>query len=311
MFKQYRPLLAASLALSLLAVGGCTLQPGSFLALDKAATTAAQAKSSLKVTIERPAELSTQAVSNLAIELRLELPYAQDPAHRLQSVSVQDGQEAVFTNLPPESGYLTAIFTDVETNQAVGTQKQNIQLRPGYETHATFTFVLGGSAAVDVGVKIGTNRKDYRQWLQSDGYDNDFQQSYPYYWDKEYWLQTETGTVSVRFDQVMDEASDRWFLARRIGNEAPVSLGVPSDRWQDWWYGIPGHAVRVESLESYSTSFGTYQKVRHYRWTNLFTVDGSERSLTIDRWYSPAEGLVKETIHDGSGYVSDMALSGV
>lgn len=311
MFKQYRPLLAASLALSLLAVGGCTLQPGSFLALDKAATTAAQQTSSLKVQIERPAALKTQAIANLAIELRLELPYASNPAHRLQTVTVQEGQAAVFSNLPPESGYLTAIFTDIDTNQVVGTQKQNIQLRPGFETHATFTFVQGGSAAFDVGVTLGPNVKDYRQWLQNDGHDEAFRMSYSYYGGKEYFLQTEAGTMSVRFQSQWDQEKQRNFIFRQIGNETPVSLGIPEERWQDWWFGVPGHAQRVESLPSYSTSFGTYESVRHFRWTNLFTVDGTEKSLTIDRWYSPAQGLVKETIFDGTNVISDMALSGV
>lgn len=305
MFNQNRPLLAASLALSLLAMGGCTVQPGSFLSLDKAVSPAAQAKSSLKVKIERP--MSTQAIANLAIELRLELPYAQDPAHRLQTLSVQEGQEAVFSNLPPESGYLTAVFTDVETNTVVGTQKQNIMLRPGFETHATFTFVQGGSAAVDVGVKIGTQTKDFRTLTENDGYDDTFRYSWSGYWGKEYYLQTEGGTVSVRFYGQWDDTLQRNMLVRQVGDQTPESLGIEDNRWQEWWYRMPAHAVYVESLPA----LGSFEKVRHYRWTNTYLVDGVETTMTVDRWYSPTEGLIKETIQDGNGIVSDMALSGV
>lgn len=304
MFNQYRPFLAASLALSLLAVGGCTLQPGSFLSLDKAVSPAAQAKASLKVKVERPAAMSTQAIANLAIELRLELPYAADPAHRLQTISLQEGQEAVFSNLPPESGYLTAIFTDIDTNAVVGTQKQNIQLRAGFETHATITFVQGGSAAVDVGIGIGTDFRDYRMLSESDGYDNDYRQGYygaP--WGKEYWLQTPQGTLSVFFSGGWDSEATKSYVTRQIGKDAPERLDVD----QDWWYRVPAHATLVESLPT----FLVFEKVRHYRWTNTFTVDGTERTLTIDRWYSPVQGLVKETIEDGSGVISNVTLSGV
>jgi len=301
MFKQNRIILAGALALSMLVMGGCTLQPGSLLSLDKVTGTTAQAKSSLKVTISRPG-LTTQSIANLAIELRLELPYASDPAKRYQTLSVQDGESATFSDLPPESGTLTAVLTDVETNAVVDTQKQNITLRPGFETRANFVFIQGGSAAVDVGVTVDTNRKDYRNLDLKDGYDDAFRMTNPNYWDKRFELRTDAGTASVRFATVWHQDTNRNTITRMIGDEAwpGTDLGIDFNAW----YFIPEHAEHIETL----STFENFERVRHFRWMNTFTIDGQDRDRTIDRWYDP-DGLVKEVVSDGGMAISTMVRS--
>ncbi|HEY9854881.1 MAG TPA: hypothetical protein V6D05_04025 [Stenomitos sp.] len=298
MFKQNRIILAGALALSMLVMGGCTLQPGSLLSLDKVTGTTAQAKSSLKVTVSRQG-LQTQSIANLAIELRLELPYATDPAKRYQTLSVQDGESATFSDLPPENGTLTAVLTDVETNEVVDTQKQNIALRPGFETRAAFVFIQGGSAAVDVGVKVDTLRKDYRNLDLKDGYDDVFRMTWPNYWDKTFELQTDAGTQSVRFASVHHDDTNRNTITRMIGDQQwpGTDLGLDFETW----YFIPEHAQYIETLQT----FENFEKVRHFRWSNLFTIDGQDHEQTIDRWYDP-NGLVKEVVSEGGMTLSTM-----
>lgn len=301
MFKQNRILLAGALALSMLVMGGCTMQPGSLLNLDKVTGASAQAKSTLKVTISQG--LKTQAIAGAAIELRLELPYAQDPEKRYQTVSVQNGETATFADLPPENGSLTAVLTNIETNEIIDRQTQNVSLKPGFETRVNFVFVQGGSAAVDVGVRVETSRFDYRYKEFNDGLDSDYRQSWPSYWDKQFELTTETGTYSVRFGDVWNDQTKRRIITRQIGMEPWENLGIDYDNW----FYIPDHAVLLGS----DVPLGDFPKVRHFQWRNLFTVDGVESERTIDRWYSPTEGLLKETVQAGETIVTTLARSGV
>lgn len=272
MFRPNRLLAALVLALS---VTGCAGLPGAGLT-NAPAVTAEDA--SVKVTIG--SGYSTQAFENIALTLRLELPYAMDPSKRVQVLNVQNGVPTEFKNLPTGYGTLTAIATNTTTKVVIDKQSQPVQLRPGYQAQAYFNLVVGGSSAMDLNVYFDSAHLDWGMVKENDGLDDAFRD-----------LRVPNGPFNFVWKKdgkalpVVYQTADNGGLRRRIGDGPEEWMGY----WE--WFRIPAHAVRVDS-----SPMGPYSKVRHYQWQNVYMIDGGQTELIIDRWISPYEGLIKETV---------------
>lgn len=271
MLRPNRLLAALVLALS---VTGCAGLPGTSLTSAPAATAE---DASVKVTIG--AGYSTQAFENIALTLRLELPYAPDPAKRVQVISVQNGVPMEFKNLPTGYGTLTAIATNTTTKVVVDKQSQPVQLRPGYQAQAYFNLVIGGSSALDMNVYFNTATRRINEDKELDGLDDAFRDAYVPYGVFDFVWKNASNSVPVVFTVEHDGTR------RKIGDGYDHYIGYRP------WLEIPMHAVRVDS-----DPLGYRSQVRHYRWDNIYMLDGKEQPLIVDRWISPKEGLLKEEI---------------
>lgn len=277
MFRHYRVLAATVLALSLTGCAGLSL-PG----LSSASSATSEESASVTVTIG--AGYQTQATSsNIALTLRLELPWAQDPSKRVQVLTVQPGVPIEFKNLPTGYGTLTAIATDTGTREIVDKQSQPVQLRPGYQAQAAFHLVIGGSSALDLGVSAWPERLHMRQERLEDGLDDAFQHYMVPYGPIAFTWYTATQSVPVTFSVGGFNS-----LMRRIGDGPEDPLGNAED-----WITVPKHAVRMDNAP-----LGRFDAVRHFRWDNLYRVGDGERAYVIDRWISPDVGLLKETVSE-------------
>lgn len=271
MIRPIRLLAALAFALS---VTGCAGLPSALVANAPAAATD---DASLKVTIG--AGYRTQAFPDIALTLRLELPWAQDPSKRVQVISVQDGVPAEFKNLPRGFGTLTAIATNITTKQVVDKQSQPIELRPGIQAQANFTLVIGGSSAADIYLNFYTENRYIGNDMENDGLDGDFRNAPD--------LNGSVNFVWTRGTQSMP------VVYTFMNGDARRQIGDGPDEYAGWkpWMHVPKHAVRVDS-----NPYGEFQTVRHYRWDNVYMLDGQEQMLVIDRWVSPYNGLLKEQV---------------
>ncbi|MBO9541757.1 hypothetical protein J7643_14300 [bacterium] len=283
--KNRSPFVAV-LALSLATVSGCAALPGNLLAARPEAATTAQALSSLKLLVDSGA-YRAQAVdlSAIAIHVRLEFPYQSDASPR--TLDVQSGVPAVFGDLAPGHALLTVSAQNVVTNQLIDTQSRWVDLLPGVQAAAQFALTVGGSTAADVGVTFGANTRDYRTFDQPDGLDPDFRaalgngQFMPGRRVLPFQLETPEGTSYLTF------TTDADHLERQIAHQPSVSY--PSNAW----YQLPGHAVRVDSEPLLGQT-----KVRHFRWSNEYEANDERRLYTFDRWVTPLEGTIKETVSE-------------
>lgn len=270
MFRSNRVLAALVLALSL---PGCASLPGSLASTAPAAADEA----SVKVTIGTG--YHAQAFPDIALTLRLELPWAPDPSKRVQVVSVTDGVPFEFKNLPTGYGTLTAIATNTTTKAVVDKQSRPIQLKPGYQAQAYFNLVVGGSSALDLNVDFHQAARYLWDVPENDGLDDAFRMA-----------NLQTGTFNFVWSKGGQSAPvvytyEYGNLRRRIADGPEEYVGYSN------WLQVPTHAVRVDS-----DPLGTYQAVRHYRWENVFNLGGTDQTLVIDRWLTPTEGLLKEEV---------------
>lgn len=296
MLMQNRSLVVAALALSLGTMTGCAALPGGLLAGKPGASATAQTASSLKVLVDSSA-YKTQGVdlSAIAIHARLEFPYQPDAVAK--SLDLQSGVPAVFGDLAPGHARLTVSAQNVETNEVVDTQSQWIDLLPGIQATARFALTIGGSTAADVGLTFGANTKDYRTFDQNDGYDPDFRAAAGNNQSGDrrvmpFQLVTPEGTTFVTFTQEWDH------LHRQIGNLPSVSYPRNS------WYLLPAHAERIDSEPLMG-----YTKVRHFRWSNEHVVGGEPHFYTFDRWVTPFDGTIKETVTENGTVISTLSRS--
>lgn len=294
MLMQNRSLVVAALALSLATMTGCAALPGSLLA-GKPEAAAPQTASSLQVLVDSSA-FKTQAVdlSAIAIHARLEFPYQPDAVPK--TLDVQNGVPAVFRDLAPGHAMLTVSAVNVVTNQVVDTQSRWVDLLPGVQATVQFALTIGGSTAADVGFTFGSDTRDYRTFDQPDGFDPDFRAAagngqpmggrriLPFQ------LVTADGTTGMTF------TLDWEHLERQIGNTPSVSYPPNS------WYLLPSHAVRVDSEPLMGR-----EKVRHFRWSNEHVVAGATHSYTFDRWVTPFDGTIKETVTENGNVISTLS----
>ncbi|HEY9900257.1 MAG TPA: hypothetical protein V6D00_13875 [Pantanalinema sp.] len=292
---QNRSLVVATLALSLATLSGCAALPGSLFAGRPEAGATARETSSLKVLVDSGA-YQTQGVdlSAIAIHVSLEFPYQSDSAPL--TLDVQSGVPAVFKDLAPGHARITVSALNVVTNQVVDTQSRWIDLLPGVQAAAQFALTVGGSTAADVGFTFGPDTRDYRTFDQNDGLDPEFRagagngQPSGERRVMPFLLVTPEGTTPLVF------TADRDHLERQIGNQPSVSYPSSS------WYQLPAHAERIDS-----EPFMGHDKVRHFRWSNTLEIAGQSHFYTFDRWVTPFDGTIKETLTENGAVISTLS----
>lgn len=260
---------------------------------DSSATTPQATTSTLRAEIALPRHVQSLE----GVEVLLEVKYT---GWELRERVVEPRRMAldaptVITGLVPGDVMVTVTVRDTATQAVHDRRQASVTLLPGKEVPVAFTLLYGGSTALDLGLSFGGLQVDYRKLRQEDGFDQDFANYNPLDQHLLYWFERDgqraAVTISINYSSVH----------RRIG--AGQAAYYPMNTWTS----IPMHATYVDSQP-----LGAYSKVRHYRWTNEYRLsDDTWTLVTVDRWYSAADGLLKEVISGGDGVISTLIREGV
>lgn len=285
-----KPRTAIALPLLLVAsLVGCTGLPTLMGRKDPPAT-ASVAQGDLVITTQVADALATQALGDYLVTLKVDFPVSQ----RASIVrTVAPGTTTEFTGLLPERVHVTASATAADSTLVLASTEFDVELLPGKKTPSDFTLFIGGSSALDTAIDFRIKSKDFRSITASDNFSSDFAQMWQHAdaTPSAMALFKDEATSSVTFSFTSGGVN------RQFGSLPSVSLP-----W-DWWFGVPDHAVYVDSRP-----LGTHSKVRHFRWDNVFRLKGTDRTLTVDRWEGAPEGLIKETLTEAGQTISLLEL---
>lgn len=298
MFMHKPCYLVGFLALSL---AGCTLVPGPVSQPgSEPAVAGQQEKGSLKVVL---GDYRAQAFEDIKVELKVERLkyYYADELELVATQSAAVGSAAVFPDLAVGRARVTATAIGADL-KPVDSESQWLNILPGKQAEAAFKLFIGGTSATDLSLSFGADLRDYRSLDQADGFNFDFRSSYqpnsgtviPMT------LTTDGATTSVTFRFEYPSGGGGLGVTRQVGLNKRQFFKL------DYWYSLPAHAVYMDSQP-----LGMFDKVRHYRWENIFRVGDQDRTYTIDRWVSAKEGLLKETVREAESVLSVLSRGGV
>lgn len=246
--------------------------------------------------------LSVQALAEVShLDLSIRVPGANyTQTKRLLSSELSTAMEWALNDLPVGEGEIEAKVFKADAS-LLKSKRSPIRIDPGKTAHAQLDFYLGGDSATDVELDFATSDTDHFGSLGP--YVPDFQEfwnwgSYSYHLAWSYELSgTNSATQSIAFRRRPGNS-----LERSLDGGSFASLGSYSDPYVYFLY-VPSHAAFVAD-----TALPGYPKVRHVRFENVFPTAQGDKALTVDRYYAPNAGLVKEVISEGEIERSVMTL---
>ena len=290
--RQYKRF-ALALLLSSGVLLGCEAPLTSLSPQDSSAAAPQAATSTLKAEIALPRHVQSLE----GVEVLLEVAYTSWELRERVVAPRRMALDAptVITGLVPGDVMVTVTARDTATQAIHDRRQASVLLLPGKEAPVAFTLLYGGSTALDLGLSFGGQQVDYRKLRHEDGFDLAFANYNPQDQQLLYWFERDgqraAVTISINYSSVH----------RRIG--AGQAAYYPTNTWTS----IPMHATYIDSHP-----LGAYSKVRHYQWSNEYLLsDDTWTLVTVDRWYSAADGLLKGVISGGDGVISTLIREGV
>lgn len=296
MRMKLNPLALMFLALPV-ALSACSLPDLPFVS-DRVADAGQAQRGDLTI---RLSGLSIQSFAEIAyLDLAIRVPKADYAfTKRVLASELKQATELTLKALPVGQGEIEAKAFKADAS-IIKSKRSPIRIDPGKTTMAQFEFYLGGDAATDLLLEF---EAEYPRRISEFGpYDPEFN-GYPDISDSA--LNLVWNYELTRSNQASQTITYRrqghyYYLERALNSRFYASMNTPPEYF---FLYVPKHAEYRGVTE-----LPNYPKVRHLSFDNVFKVGGEERLLTVDRYYAPRYGLVKEVITGNGTVLSELTL---
>jgi len=296
MRKTNRLLTLLALALPV-ALSACSLPLAPFT-MEPSRQAAHEQRGSLTI---RWTGLSLQSLAEVAhLDLSIRVPAANYVFNkRILASELTAATELTLDDLPVGLGEIEAKAFKVDAS-LLKAKRSSIRIVPGVTTHAEFDFYLGGNSATDLELSFQTRYPQHFASLEP--YDPDFNDFWAWGDPSRHlvWRYVLSGSTfpSQEIEYHRDLQGGFW---RSVdgGEWSYVEASSP----ESLFLNVPAHTVLIGDGPKLN-----YPKVRHLRFDNVFPTAQGDKELTVERYYAPHIGLVKEVVFDGETILSEMTL---